>query len=148
MTTGTAALAALHAACFTMPRPWGKDEIADILATPGAFLIDVPGGFLIGRALAGEAELLTLAVAPAARRRGTGRGLVAAFLDEARRRGAGRAVLEVAADNGAAIALYAGAGFAPAGRRPRYYRRAHGTPVDAVLLARDLPQHSSASLTK
>lgn len=136
--TDPAALAAIHAESFTVPRPWGAQEIGETLAQPGSFLLTDADGFLIGRAIAGEAELLTLAVRPDARRRGTGAALVAAFLDAARARGAERAFLEVAADNTAAQALYARAGFAEAGRRPGYYRPPEGGAVDAVVMTRDL----------
>lgn len=139
MTTDPARLAALHGASFTTPRPWSAAEIAATLATPGAFLVDDSDGFLIGRVLAGEAELLTLAVAPAARRRGIGARLVAAFLARAHAASARRAFLEVAADNTAALALYARAGFAEAGRRRGYYRHPSGAATDALVLARDLP---------
>lgn len=131
-------MARLHAASFTTPRPWSADEISALLASPGAFLLTEPDGFLIGRAIAGEAELLTVAVDPDARRRGTGAWLVQAFLDQARRRGADTAFLEVAADNTAATALYRDAGFAEAGRRPGYYAQASGEPLDALILRRDL----------
>ncbi len=67
MTADPGRLARIHGESFTVPRPWTAVEIAGLLATPGAFLIEAPDGFLIGRALAGEAELLTLAVAPSAR---------------------------------------------------------------------------------
>ncbi|KAB2883119.1 MAG: GNAT family N-acetyltransferase, partial [Albidovulum sp.] len=117
MTAGSGRLARIHGESFTVPRPWTAAEIDGLLAMPGTFLIEAPDGFLIGRALAGEAELLTLAVAPDARRRGTGTALVAAFLDRAVAAGAERAFLEVSADNAAARVLYARAGFAEAGRR-------------------------------
>lgn len=138
MTAGADRLAAIHGQSFTTPRPWAAAEIEAVLAMPGTFLLEEPDGFLIGRALAGEAEILTLAVAPAARRSGIASRLVAAFLDRAGRDGATRAFLEVAADNAPARALYAGAGFAETGRRRRYYRHPDGTLSDALVLARPL----------
>ena len=132
------ALAALHAACFDTPRPWNAAEFASLLASTGCFLIAVPTGFVLGRAVAGEAELLTLAVSPNARRHGTGKALVAGFADEARCRGAGEAFLEVAADNTAARALYAATGWQDAGRRPGYYRTPDGAAVDALVMRRSL----------
>ena len=128
------ALAQLHAACFTVPRPWSAGEIAEVLAGPGALLIPRTEGFAIGRVAAGEAELLTLAVDPTRRRRGAGRALVAGFEARARARGAGEAVLEVSEGNAPARALYAGAGWLEAGRRPRYY--ADGR--DALVLRKTL----------
>lgn len=133
------ALAALHARCFRSPPPWSAADFAGFLADPLAFLLsEGDAGFLLGRAVAGEAELLTLAVAPEARRRGLGRKLVARFLYQAQLRGAERAFLEVRADNAAAIALYESAGFAPAGRRRGYYRDKDGSRTDALVLAREL----------
>ncbi len=136
--TDPARLAEIHAESFTVPRPWGAEEIGETLTQPGSFLLTAADGFLIGRAVTGEAELLTLAVRPGARRRGTGSALVAAFLDAARSRGAERAFLEVAAENAAALSLYARAGFTEAGRRRGYYRAPEGGAVDAVVMARDL----------
>lgn len=132
------ALAALHAACFTLPRPWSAPEIAALIADPLVFLIALPEGFIMGRAVLDEAELLTLAVAPQAQRRGLGRQLLAAFEDEARARGAATAFLEVAEPNTAARALYASAGYAQTGRRPRYYTGPGGLTQDALILSRPL----------
>lgn len=133
------ALAALHARCFTVPRPWGAAEFAGLQADPLAFLlVEGDAGFLLGRAVAGEAELLTLAVAPEARRRGLGRKLVARFLYQARLRAAERAFLEVEAGNMAALRLYQSAGFVESGRRRGYYTGPDGQRSDALVLARTL----------
>lgn len=127
-------LAALHARCFTMPRPWGADEFAGLLDSPDCFVCAQPGGFSMGRVTVDEAELLTIAVAPDARRRGLGRALVQAFEQTAVSRGASQAFLEVAATNAAAIALYRAAGFEQVGLRPGYYRDADGNRIDALVL--------------
>ena len=137
-------LAALHARCFTTPRPWSTADFTGLLADPLAFLlVEGDAGFLLGRAVAGEAELLTLAIAPEARRLGLGRKLLARFLYQARLRGAETAYLEVAADNAAALALYRQAGFSEAGRRRGYYQRPDGQPVDALVLHRVLAEAAS-----
>lgn len=128
------AMAAIHATSFTTPRPWSAAEIADVLGQNGAFLLTRPDAFLIGRVTLDEAELLTLAVAPAARRHGTGRALVEGFARAAATRGATGAFLEVAADNQPAQALYAATGWQAAGRRRGYY----GAGMDALILWRDL----------
>ncbi|MGP3695769.1 GNAT family N-acetyltransferase [Rhodobacter sp. NSM] len=146
------ALAALHGRVFVTPRPWSAGDFRTLLKEPSVFLLveprpdpaagalhpAEPQGFLMGRAVAGEAEILTLAVAPEARRRGLGARLTAAFLRAAGARGAESAFLEVAADNAAAIALYTAAGFAEAGRRRGYYRTAEGRPLDALVMSRTL----------
>jgi len=134
-----AALAALHARCFTTPRPWSEAEFADFLADPLAFLlIEGDAGFLLGRVVAGEAELLTLAVAPEARRRGLGRKLLARFIYQARLRAAETAFLEVAIDNAAARNLYLASGFGESGRRKGYYYARDGTRSDALVMVRAL----------
>ena len=130
------ALAALHARCFTSPPPFSAAEFESLLAAPPVYLVARPGGFALGRAVAGEAELLTLAVDPDRRRAGLGTALLAAFEAGARDRGATDAFLEVAADNAAARALYACAGYAEAGRRKGYYRRPGAAAVDALTLVK------------
>lgn len=133
------ALAVLHARSFQTPAPWSAADFAQLVADPLVFLlVEGDAGFLLGRAVAGEAELLTVAVAPEARRRGTGRKLLARFLYQARVRGADRAFLEVSARNAPAIALYESAGFERAGLRRNYYLAPDGARIDALVLARDL----------
>lgn len=133
-----AAMAALHTSAFTTPRPWSEAEISDLLASPLVFALTEPAGFLLGRVVAGEAELLTVAVAPDQRRTGLGRRLVTSFLTEAARRGAESVFLEVAEANAPARALYAASGFQPAGRRRAYYQRPDGGTEDALILVRTL----------
>lgn len=129
-------LARIHALCFAgAPRPWTAAEIAALLARPECHLSAVADGFALGRTVAGEAELLTLAVAPRARRAGLGGRLTAAFEAEARARGAETAFLEAAVDNAPALALYARAGWREVGRRRGYF----GPGADAVVLRKDLP---------
>ncbi len=134
-------LAAIHAEAFD--RPWSRADFAELLASPGVFgwlslAGEAPLGFVLARAVADEAEILTLAVSPDRRRRGIGRSLIEAALFEARARGAARIWLEVAEDNVAALTLYRAAGFAPTGRRRGYYSRPAGA-VDALVLSRETP---------
>lgn len=93
------------------------------------------GGAVIGYVLAHHgadtAEILSLGVAPAARRRGVARALVRAVLARLAALGARTVFLEVRESNAAAQALYATEGFRTSGRRRAYYRR----PVeDAIVL--------------
>lgn len=134
-----AQLAALHARCFTTPRPWSESDFAGFLQDPLAFLLtEGDAAFLLGRAVAGEAELLTLATAPESRRLGLGRKLVARFLYQARLRAAETAFLEVAADNAPARALYLASGFTESGRRKNYYENPQGGRIDALLMQRTI----------
>lgn len=130
-------MARLHAASFTLPPPWSAQELAATREGRFSFTLERPGGFLMAQVVAGEAELLTLAVDPGARRQGIGRALVAGFLAEAKARGAESAFLEVAEGNAPARALYAAMGFAETGRRRGYYKGA-GRQEDAILMSSPL----------
>jgi ribosomal-protein-alanine N-acetyltransferase len=129
----TEALAVLHAEAFETP--WDTASLAALLASPGVFAVAEDDGFILIRVVADEAEILTLAVRPSARRGGLGRRLVEAAVVRAAALGAARMFLEVAEDNVAARALYARTGFIEAGRRRGYYARADGSREDALLLA-------------
>lgn len=85
-------------------------------------------------------DVMTLAVAPAARGRGLGRVLVDELARRAVTRGAAHLVLEVRADNAAAFALYTRAGFAEIHRRRRYYPGG----VDAIVLRKSLSPNGVA----
>jgi len=131
-----APLAALHAACFGAA--WDAAAITALLATPGTFAFHSDDGFVLARTADDEAEILTLAVAPAARGRGLGRALLEAAIAQARAMGAQSLFLEVGADNPQALALYAGLGFAKVGTRKAYYSTPSGG-TDALLLRLPLP---------
>lgn len=132
-----ARLAELHAAAFAAP--WDAAAFEALFGQKGVFAIEEPDGFILLRGVADEAEILTLAVSPSARRRGLGARLVREGGTGAASRGATRLFLEVADDNAAALALYARAGFVEAGRRPGYYVRPDGGRQDALILALNLP---------
>jgi ribosomal-protein-alanine acetyltransferase len=87
----------------------------------------------------GEAQILNVSVVPDHRRRGLGRAILTRFLETARARGAEQCFLEVRASNAAAIALYAGEGFVPVGRREGYYpATASSAREDALVMRRAL----------
>jgi ribosomal-protein-alanine N-acetyltransferase len=135
------ALSLAHARSFESP--WSAADIASLLESPGVFAMaarngDALCGFILARAIAGEAEILTLAVDPERRRLGVARALLQAAIGAAQAAGAESLFLEVAADNAPAMALYAGAGFEPAGRRRGYYARPGVQPVDAIVLRRTI----------
>jgi [ribosomal protein S18]-alanine N-acetyltransferase len=143
-------LTALHAACFD--DAWSVGAMADVLASPGAFAClalpdsveePAPLGFALARIAADEAELLSLGVIPAARRRRIGQALLDDVVRYAGERGAGTLFLEVAETNEAARLLYAANGFAAVGRRPDYYQRPNTVPVAALTLRRVLRNATS-----
>ena len=117
---------------------WTRSQCAGILPMAGVQLtIAEEAGAIVGfslmRAVVDEAELLLVAVAPDARRRGVGKCLIEHFIEEARGRGALRLHLEVR-DGNDAVSLYRAAGFETAGRRRDYYRGPDGYRYDAITL--------------
>lgn len=107
------------------------------LGLPGSFGLVCPdgAGLALARVAADEAEILTLAVLPEARRRGVGGALLASVAAGAAARGARALFLEVAVGNAPARALYAAAGFVAVGRRRGYYPGGE----DALVLRQALP---------
>lgn len=130
-------LSRLHRLCFP-DDPWDAAACGEILAMPGCFGLlaweeTAPVGFGLALAVGEVCEVLALGVIPERRRGGIGHALVAALIGAARQRGGSALLLEMAEDNAAAAALYAGHGFVAIGRRARYYRRGRHA-VDAVVL--------------
>ena len=140
------AMAQVHATAF--PQGWSAQEIGQLVAGLGGFAILVeaagPLGFILCRTVAGEAEVLTLAVDPVARRQGLAFTLVEAARGAAQQAGAESLFLEVAADNPAALALYEKAGFDRVGLRKGYYARSPNRPVDAIVMRLDLGPSTAA----
>ena len=129
-------IAGMHHVCFK--EPWDAKAMTELLAMPGAYGFlagnDQPEGFVLCRAAAGEAEVLTILVLPPYRRTRLGSRLLDAAMATAKEAGAESMFLEVAADNENGQALYAAQGFAQVGRRPRYY---HGV-TDALVMSKSL----------
>jgi len=124
-------LSQIHSAAFTMSRPWSAQEFATFLSNPHTHLFARPTGFALVQVIAGEAELLTIAVHPDAQGKGTGHKLMSEWLFKV---DATEAFLEVAADNNAARYLYNAYGFAEVARRKSYYARKGSNSVDAIVM--------------
>jgi ribosomal-protein-alanine N-acetyltransferase len=156
-------LAFLHASCFP-EEPWDAMALSQLLASPGMFaliacacpdkglasglaadlIIDVasePAGFVLARAIAGEAEIVTIGVVPARQGAGIGAALLQGALEAARAAGAEAAFLEVAENNNQAYRLYTRHGFKKVGRRPNYYQQKDGA-VAALVMKLELFQAS------
>jgi ribosomal-protein-alanine N-acetyltransferase len=136
-----AKLAALHQAAFL--RGWSEDEFERLLldrsvlihrATIGSKLV----AFAVSRIVAGEAELLSIAVSATQR----GRGLAGRLLDLHLRRLVGLGVralfLEVDETNQSALKLYQRRHFRQVGRRQSYYQKGPRAASSALVLRRDL----------
>jgi ribosomal-protein-alanine N-acetyltransferase len=133
-----AATAALERRCFS--DPWSEVAIGETFGAPGMVSLvalngDLLQGYVIARAIAGEGEILNLAVAPEVRGRQLGGRLLDAMLERLRQAAVREVFLEVRERNAAARRLYLSRGFEEVGRRGRYYRH----PVeDAIVLRLDL----------
>ena len=117
-------IAQLEKRCFS--DPWSEKSIASELENPlSVWLVAVDGGQLIGyvgsQTVLGETDMMDLAVAPEARRQGTGRALVLALVDALTEKGSHSLMLEVRVSNTPAQKLYESLGFSQVGRRPKYY---------------------------
>lgn len=132
-----AVIAQLHAASFG--RGWDEDEVYRLLidsavvahrAMTGRALV----GFVMSRMAADEAEILSIAIAPARRGRGLSRPLLDYHLRSLAGLGARAVFLEVDEHNAPARGLYDGAGFREVGRREGYY----AAGAAALVLRRDL----------
>lgn len=132
------AIAALDAQCFG--RPWSLAVYREELERPLTRLrLLEHAGAVVGLSctwiVADEAHLLRIATKVGMRRRGLGRALLRAVLDEASAAGCRVLLLEVAAANAPAVGLYDAFGFRPIGRRKAYYTR---PPDDALVMRRAL----------
>jgi [ribosomal protein S18]-alanine N-acetyltransferase len=132
-----AAIAALHKTSFQ--RGWGEEEVYSLLIDKNviahrAMIGRVMAGFILSRLAAGEAEILSVAIAPKQRGRGFARPLLDLNLRRLAGLGARTVFLEVDENNAPARALYRRAGFADVGRRKSYYKNG----ANALVLRRDL----------
>lgn len=124
-------LADLHQQCFPH-KPWSATDFAE-LKKSGCDVIASQNGFIVYRVVADEAEVITIGVAPTARRTGIAAAMLAIAEGDAAKRGAKKMFLEVSADNSAARALYSGAGYTEIGTRPKYY-----DGVDAIMMRKNI----------
>jgi [ribosomal protein S18]-alanine N-acetyltransferase len=136
-----ASLATLHAASFR--RGWTEAEFERLLvdrdvlaheAVIGRKLV----GFILSRRAAGDAEILTVAVARSDRGCGVAGALLDVHLRNLAGLGAEAVFLEVEDDNPPARRLYARRGFLQVGERRGYYARPDGRVSTALILRRDL----------
>ena len=121
---------------------WTEAQCAGILGLPGTWLLVAragpePAGFALLRTIAGEAELLLIAVRNRFRRQGVARALLDRAIGFALGEGVETLHLEVR-DGNPAVALYRGVGFVQVGTRPAYYRGRSGKVFDALTFKRHL----------
>lgn len=133
-------LSATHQACFAPIRGWTADELKDLATSAGGILLGDAACFVLARVTLDEAEILTLATHPNHQRQGRARRTLT-DLEHLLPPDAASLFLEVAADNSAALGLYASLGFSHVGRRARYYTPPGAAAVDALILRKHLSDH-------
>lgn len=136
---------AIHGERF--PRGWSDGEFHALLGqdTVTGFIAhqmesgarDPVAGFVLARAAAGEAEILSIGVAKRFSRQGLGWRLMRAALQELKARDAETVFLEVDETNAAALALYGKLGFSTVASRPAYYTGPDGRKNTAFVMRRD-----------
>lgn len=136
----------LHGERFS--RQWSDGEFLGLLLQPNVFgfvarqtnaFFSMPlGGFVLARETAGEAEILSIAVAERFARLGLGWRLMQASLREAGQRGGESMFLEVEAGNRAAVELYRKLNFEKIAERPAYYAGPDGQKSSALVMKRVL----------
>lgn len=120
----------------------GRDVVAEAAMAGGGwrkFWRKTPSlaGFVLSRTVSGEAEILTIAVAPSFRRQGVGGALLGAHIATLAARRIEALFLEVEAGNQAALALYRSFDFHQVGTRKGYYPKAGAIAAAALVLRRD-----------
>jgi ribosomal-protein-alanine N-acetyltransferase len=121
---------------------WSAKSFGEAVSWPGGLVLvsEAEGeitGFLVGRQVGDEAEILNLGVKAARRRKGEGTALLMAALEEFQSREVSRLFLEVRESNQAGIAFYAKHGFSKTGLRPAYYR----DPAEAAVMMEKKLRH-------
>ncbi len=118
------AIAALEKEIF--PDPWSETSLELLLGEQGSGVVLLEEGRLAAYAgmlhAPDEGQVTNIAVDPQCRRRGYGRAVTQALLEQAHKQGFSQVSLEVRVSNLPAISLYEGLGFAVAGRRRGFYR--------------------------
>ena len=130
-------VAALEKLCFA--DPWSENSVASELNNDLALWLvamndDTVVGYIGSQTVAGETDVMNIAVHPDWRRRGIAQSLIECLVVELKNRGSEALMLEVRAANAPAIALYEKLGFRQVGRRPNYYRN---PKEDALILRKE-----------
>lgn len=142
VTDDVPALAHLEAAVMGVDA-WGEqalvDELVGVRTTRTVLVVeaaDGPAAYGVLRAVGQTAEVQRIVVHPTRQRQGLGSVVLGALIADAECRGCSELLLEVAADNAAARALYAAQGLVEIARRRGYYSAGR----DALVLRRPLDQ--------
>jgi len=114
---------------------WSKSQLRTELENKNSYCILSKKekeviGYLLGRIILDEAELLRLAVKPLYRNKGVGRKLLETFLEDLKNQRIKKVFLEVSERNNRAYNLYLKLGFKPIYLRKNYY----GKEANAIVM--------------
>lgn len=112
----------------TFSMPWSPESFIQMITKEDTrYYVAEEDGHLLGGCglwmVAGEGNITNVAVAPKARRRGVGTGLLNYLMMEGDREGVTAYTLEVRVSNEAAIRMYEKLGFSSEGIRPNFYEK-------------------------
>ena len=127
-------LESIHRASGYAHRIWSASEYNTLLEDPRTVLVQDTYCFAIGRLVAGEAELLMIAVAQEHQGQGLGRRSLNIFEEVLITKGATCCFLEVAKTNISACTLYEAEGFDVISTRKAYYQFGKNNRVDALIM--------------
>ena len=131
-------MARLHLLSGGHTRPWSEIEYKNLLNSNTSRLFYTKNGFLIGRIIDRDAEILNIIIHPDYRRLGKASKLIGTFEREAKNAGSSRCFLEVADSNSSAKNLYSALGYFKVGQRDNYYKFVGGRKDGAVILSKEI----------
>ncbi|MDG0987950.1 MAG: GNAT family N-acetyltransferase [Paracoccaceae bacterium] len=131
-------MAKLHLLSGSLTRPWSESEYKILLSTDTIRFFYVENGFLVGRLIGPDAEILNVIVHPKYRRLGKARYLIDKFEKEAKEEGSSKCFLEVAESNSRANKLYQSLNYLSVGKRKNYYEFVDGRKDNASILAKEI----------
>ena len=131
-------MAKLHLLSGSLTRPWSESEYKILLSTDTIRFFYVENGFLVGRLIGPDAEILNVIIHPKYRRLGKARYLIDKFEKEAKEEGSSKCFLEVAESNSRANKLYQSLNYLSVGKRKNYYEFVDGRQDNASILAKEI----------
>ena len=131
-------MAKLHSLSGDHTRPWSEIEYKNLLDADTIRFFHTRNGFLIGRIIDRDAEILNVIIHPDYRRLGKASKLIGTFEKEAKDSGSLRCFLEVAESNSSAKKLYSALGYLKVGQRNNYYKFVDGRKDNAAILSKEI----------
>ena len=131
-------MAKLHLLSGSLTRPWSESEYKILLSTDTIRFFYVENGFLVGRLIGPDAEILNVIVHPKYRRLGKAKYLIGRFEKKAKEAGSSKCFLEVAESNSRANKLYQSLNYLSVGKRKNYYEFVDGRKDNASILAKEI----------